>query len=159
MSSVNKVTLIGNLGKDPEIKTFGNGNRVAQLRLATTETWRDKAGERREKTEWHTVIVSVEPLIKFIESRFKKGHKVYIEGKLETRNYESNDGSKKKIYVTEVTVRPFAGEVKLLERAAANSNRQAEDGQDGGYESQDQGGQSQPQSGGRNVGLEDDIPF
>lgn len=156
MSSVNKVTLIGNLGKDPEIKSFQNGGRIANLRLATTETWRDKnSGERREKTEWHSVVVSSEPIVKFIEGRLKKGHKVYVEGKLETRNYEAKDGSGKKVYVTEVVVRPYAGELKMLDRPA-NSNRAA-----GGEPEQDHGSsyeQSQPE-GGRQIGLEDDIPF
>lgn len=156
MSSVNKVTLVGNLGRDPEIKTFQNGGRIANLRIATSEFWRDKTSkERREKTEWHSVVVSSEPIIKFIDGRLKKGHKVYIEGKLETRSYEAKDGSGKKTYVTEVVVRPYAGELKLLDRPA-NSNRAGS-----GEPEQDHGGheESQHQGGSGNVGLDDDIPF
>lgn len=111
--SVNKVILIGNLGRDPEIRSFQNGGRVANLRIATSETWRDKAsGERRERTEWHTVAIFNENLVGVAERFLKKGSKVYIEGQLETRKYEK-DGREQ--YATEVVLRPYRGELTLLD--------------------------------------------
>lgn len=114
MSSVNKVILIGNLGADPEIKEFQSGDKVANLSLATSETWKDKtSGERKEKTEWHRVSVFNQGLIKVIESYLKKGSKIYIEGQLETRSWEQ-DGVKK--YSTEVVLRPYRSELVMLDK-------------------------------------------
>ncbi|MEP9377658.1 single-stranded DNA-binding protein [Aquabacter sp. CN5-332] len=111
--SVNKVILIGNLGRDPEIRSFQNGGRVANLNIATSETWRDKAsGERKERTEWHRVTVFNENLVGVVERFLKKGSKVYIEGQLETRKYEK-DGREQ--YTTEVVLRPYRGELTLLD--------------------------------------------
>ncbi|QRG05160.1 single-stranded DNA-binding protein [Xanthobacter dioxanivorans] len=111
--SVNKVILIGNLGRDPEVKAFQNGGRVCNLSIATSENWRDKAsGERRERTEWHRVVIFNENLVGVAERFLKKGSKVYIEGQLETRKYEK-DG--RETYTTEVVLRPYRGELTLLD--------------------------------------------
>jgi len=111
--SVNKVILVGNLGRDPEIKSFQNGGRVCNLSVATSENWRDKAsGERRERTEWHRVVIFNENLAGVAERFLKKGSKVYIEGQLETRKYEK-DG--RETYTTEIVLRPYRGELTLLD--------------------------------------------
>ena len=111
--SVNKVILVGNLGQDPEVRTMQSGDRVANFSLATSESWNDKAsGERKEKTEWHRVVVFNQGLVKVIENYVKKGSKLYIEGQLETRSWEQ-DGQKK--YTTEVVLRPFRGELTMLD--------------------------------------------
>ena len=111
--SVNKVILIGNLGRDPEARTFQNGSKVVNLRIATSETWRDKAsGERKERTEWHSVAIFNEPLAKIAEQYLRKGSTVYIEGQLETRKWQDKDGQDR--YSTEVVLRPYRGELTLL---------------------------------------------
>src|SRR5665213_1711164 len=108
--SVNKVILVGNLGKDPEIRSLNSGDRVANLSLATSETWRDKAsGERKEKTEWHRIVIFNENLVKVAESYLKKGAKVYIEGALQTRKYTDQQGQEK--FSTEVVLQKFRGEL------------------------------------------------
>jgi single-strand DNA-binding protein len=105
--SVNKVILIGNLGRDPEVRSFQNGGKVCNLRIATSETWRDRnTGERREKTEWHTVAIFNENLVKVAEQYLRKGSKVYIEGQLETRKWQDQSGQDR--YSTEVVLRPYA---------------------------------------------------
>ena len=110
--SVNKVILVGNLGKDPEIRTLNNGDRVANLSLATSETWRDKSsGERKEKTEWHRVVIFNDHIVKTVESYCKKGSTVYLEGSLVTRKYEQNGVEK---YATEVVIQKFNGNLSLL---------------------------------------------
>lgn len=112
--SVNKVILIGNLGNDPEIKTMQSGDKVANLSVATSESWKDKAtGERKERTEWHRVVVLNQGLINVCENYLKKGAKIYIEGQVETRNYENKDGQK--VYTTEIVLRPFRGELTMLD--------------------------------------------
>ncbi|AOZ69515.1 single-stranded DNA-binding protein [Rhodobacter xanthinilyticus] len=117
--SVNKVILVGNLGRDPEVRSFANGGKVCNLRIATSETWRDKAsGERKERTEWHSVAIFSEPLAKIAEQYLRKGSKVYIEGSLETRKWQDQSGQDR--YTTEVVLRPFTGNLTLL------------DGRDGG---------------------------
>lgn len=111
--SVNKVILIGNLGREPEVKTFSNGNRYASLSIATSETWRDKtSGEKKERTEWHRVVVLNDALVGVVEKFLRKGSKVYIEAQIETRKYE-RDG--REAYVTEVVLRPYRGEIVLLD--------------------------------------------
>src|ERR1700722_17620850 len=118
--SVNKVILVGNLGKDPEIRTFQNGGRVASFSLATSESWKDKtSGEKKDKTEWHRVSVLNEHLVGVVERYLKKGAKVYIEGQLETRKWTDKEGQEK--YSTEVVLRPYRGELTMLD--SANSNR------------------------------------
>ncbi|MPT25100.1 MAG: single-stranded DNA-binding protein, partial [Starkeya sp.] len=106
--SVNKAILIGHLGRDPEIRTFQNGGRIANLRLATSETWRDKdTGERKECTQWHSVVIFNEPLVKIAEQYLRKGSKVYVEGQIETRKHVNEAGLER--YFTEVVLRPFHG--------------------------------------------------
>lgn len=112
--SVNKVVLIGNLGKDPEFKTFGSGDKVANFSIATSDTWRDKAsGERREKTEWHRISIFNEHLVKIAEQFLRKGTKVYVEGKLQTRKYTDGQGIER--YVTEIVLAKFRGELTILD--------------------------------------------
>ena len=110
--SVNKVILVGNLGKDPEIRTLNNGDRVANLSLATSESWRDKSsGERKEKTEWHRVVIFNDNIVKVAENYLKKGSTVYVEGQLSTRKYEQNGVEK---YTTEVVIQRFGGNLTML---------------------------------------------
>jgi len=112
--SVNKVIIVGNLGKDPEIRTFQNGGRVASFSVATSESWKDKtSGERKEKTEWHRISVLNENLVGIVERYLKKGAKVYLEGQLETRKWTDKEGQEK--YTTEVVLRPFRGELTMLD--------------------------------------------
>jgi single-strand DNA-binding protein len=164
--SVNKVILIGNLGRDPEVRTFQNGGKVCNLRIATSETWKDRtSGERREKTEWHSVAIFSEPLARIAEQYLKKGSKVYIEGQLETRKWQDQSGQDR--YSTEVVLRPYRGELTLLDgRDGGGSSGGSGGGYGGGY-SDDRGmggyddgrfGGGAPAGGGRSD-LDDDIPF
>lgn len=124
--SVNKVILIGNLGRDPEVRSFQNGGKVVNLRIATSETWRDKAsGERKERTEWHSVAIFNEPLARIAEQYLRKGSKVYLEGQLETRKWQDQSGAER--YTTEVVLRPFTGALTLLDG-------RGEGGGSGGYD-------------------------
>ena len=117
--SVNKVIIVGNLGRDPEVRTFQNGGKVCNLRIATSETWKDRnTGERKERTEWHSVAIFNENLARLAEQYLRKGSKVYVEGKLETRKWQDQSGQDR--YSTEVVLRPYAGELTFL------------DGRDGG---------------------------
>jgi len=114
--SVNKVILVGNLGRDPEVKRLNSGDPVVNLSVATSESWRDKAsGERKERTEWHRVVIYNENLAKVAEQFLRKGSKVYLEGQLQTRKYAASDGVEK--YSTEVVLTRFRGELVLLDRA------------------------------------------
>jgi single-strand DNA-binding protein len=125
--SVNKVILIGNLGKDPEIRRTQDGRPIANLRVATTESWRDKAsGERREKTEWHSVVIFNENLCKIAEQYLKKGAKVYIEGQLQTRKWQGQDGQDR--YSTEVVLQNFNGTLTMLDSRGAGSGAGASAG-------------------------------
>lgn len=111
--SVNKVILVGNLGRDPEVRSFANGGKVCNLRIATSESWRDRnSGERKERTEWHSVAIFNENLAKIAEQYLRKGSTVYIEGQLETRKWTDQQGQER--YTTEVVLRPFRGELTLL---------------------------------------------
>jgi len=119
--SVNKVILVGNLGADPEIRRTQDGRPIANLRLATSDSWRDKTtGERREKTEWHRVVIFNENLCRIAEQYLKKGSKVYIEGALQTRKWQDQSGQDR--YSTEVVLQGFRGELTLLDRAGSSSN-------------------------------------
>ncbi|MBB95835.1 MAG: single-stranded DNA-binding protein [Rhodobacteraceae bacterium] len=112
--SVNKVILVGNLGRDPEVRTFQNGGKVCNLRIATSENWKDRnTGERRERTEWHSVAIFSEPLARIAEQYLRKGSKVYLEGQLETRKWQDQSGQDR--YSTEVVLRPYRGELTLLD--------------------------------------------
>tara|TARA_B100002003_G_scaffold176087_1_gene163965 strand:- start:52 stop:549 length:498 start_codon:yes stop_codon:yes gene_type:complete len=121
--SVNKVILIGHLGRDPELRTFQSGGKVCNLRIATSDSWRDKnTGERKERTEWHTVAIYNEAIADNAERFLKKGSKVYIEGKLETRKWQDQSGADR--YSTEITIRPFGGELTFLDPAGGGEGRQ-----------------------------------
>jgi single-strand DNA-binding protein len=167
--SVNKVIIVGNLGRDPEVRSFPNGGKVVNLRIATSETWRDKAsGEKKERTEWHSVAIFNEALGKIAEQYLKKGSTVYIEGQLETRKWQDQSGADR--YTTEVVLRQFRGELTLLGGRDGGSGGGGGGG--GGYD--DRGGDdyASPSSGGGSRGgssggggggnrpdLDDEIPF
>lgn len=165
--SVNKVILVGNVGNDPEIRTFGNGGKVANLSLATSERWRDRqSGEQKEKTEWHRVAVFGEGLVGVIERYIKKGSKLYIEGKLQTRKWQDRDGNDK--YTTEVVLQGPGSTLTMLD--SRNSGGGSGDGggynQDrGGYGNMDQSGGGGSRSAANMDGpkgdfdLDDEIPF
>ncbi|WP_226661714.1 single-stranded DNA-binding protein [Alteriqipengyuania lutimaris] len=173
--SLNKVMLIGNLGADPEIRSFQNGGKVANLRIATSETWKDRnTGERQERTEWHTVAIFSEGLVNVVERFLKKGSKVYIEGKLQTRKWQDQNGQDR--YSTEVVLRGFDGTLTMLDGAQGGGGGggggfgggQRGGGSGGGYGGGsgggDQGGGWNQGGGGSGGGanyddLEDDIPF
>ncbi len=164
--SVNKVILVGNVGNDPEIRSFNNGGKVANFSLATSENWRDKqSGERREKTEWHRVAIFNDGLVGIVERYVKKGSKLYIEGKLQTRKWTDRDGNEK--YTTEVVLQGFGGALTMLDgRSEGGGNRVGGGGynQDsGGYGDQGSPGQSRSASAqegpAENFDLDDEIPF
>ena len=129
--SVNKVMLVGNLGADPDVRSMQSGDEVCNLSVATSESWNDKAsGERREKTEWHRVVIFNQGLVKVCKNYLKKGAKVYIEGQLETRSWEQ-DGQKK--YTTEVVLRPYRGELTMLDSRGSQGSGEFSNGPQGGY--------------------------
>jgi single-strand DNA-binding protein len=165
--SLNKVQLIGNLGRDPEVRTFQNGGKVCNLRIATSETWKDKnTGERKEKTEWHSVAIFNEGLVRICEQYLKKGSKIYVEGQLQTRKYQDQSGADR--YSTEVVLQGFGGTLTMLdgrsEGGGAGGGAGGSGGgymadQGGGYGGADSGsgggsGQSTPASN-----MDDEIPF
>ncbi len=162
--SVNKVIIVGNLGKDPEVRSFQNGGKVVNLRIATSESWRDKAsGERREKTEWHSVAIFNEALGKIAEQYLKKGSTVYIEGQLETRKWQDQSGADR--YTTEIVVKQYRGELTLLggrDGGGSGGDRGAVPDYGGDYGG---GYDSAPSSGGAKGAsrpsrdMDDDIPF
>ena len=145
--SVNKVILIGNLGRDPETRTFSNGGKVCNLRIATSENWKDRnTGERRERTEWHSVAIFSEPLARVAEQYLKKGSKVYIEGQLETRKWQDQSGQDR--YSTEVVLRPYTSTLTMLDGRGEGGGGGG--GSDGGYD--DRGGYGGSGSGGGSGG-------
>ena len=179
--SVNKVILVGNLGRDPEVRRLGSGEPVVNLRIATSETWRDKqSGERKERTEWHSVVIFNENLAKVAEQYLKKGSKVYIEGQLQTRKWQDQQGVEK--YTTEIVLQRFRGELTILDSRGQGGSDEYGEGGGGSFEDRSSGGGSfgrqspmggsggsrQPaMSGGGSGGgssrssshLDDDIPF
>jgi single-strand DNA-binding protein len=170
--SVNKVIIVGNLGRDPEVRSFQNGGKVVNLNIATSETWRDKAsGERKERTEWHRVAILNEALAKVAEQYLRKGSKVYIEGQLETRKWQDQSGAEK--YTTEIVLRPYRGEMTLLDGREGGSGGGGGGGYDdrGGYDDygsgQGGGGSGASSGGGRGSSapsggrsdMDDEIPF
>ncbi|MFQ8431524.1 single-stranded DNA-binding protein [Amaricoccus sp. W119] len=157
--SVNKVILIGNLGQDPEVRTFGNGGKVCNLRVATSETWRDKnSGERRERTEWHSVAIFSEPLVRVAEQYLRKGSKVYLEGQLETRKWQDQSGQDR--YTTEVVLRPFRSELTMLDgRSEGSGGGYGDERRGGGGYSDDRRGGGYGENRGPAGGLDDEIPF
>ena len=123
--SVNKVILVGNLGKDPEVRTFPNGGKVCNFPVATSETWRDRnSGEKQERTQWHNIAIFSEPLVNIAERFLKKGSKIFVEGQLETRKWQDNTGADR--YSTEVVLRPYKGELTLLDNKSEMDNTQRE---------------------------------
>jgi single-strand DNA-binding protein len=155
--SVNKVILVGNLGRDPEVRRLNSGAMVVNLRVATSESWRDKAtGERQERTEWHNVVIYNENLGKIAEQYLKKGSKVYLEGQLQTRKWQDQSGQDR--YTTEVVIQRFRGELALLDRAGDNVG--ADNGSDFGRRTP-----MENSRGGRSSGaslaeeMDDEIPF
>ncbi|MCC4298677.1 single-stranded DNA-binding protein [Aurantimonas coralicida] len=166
--SVNKVILVGNLGADPEIRRLNSGDAVVNLRIATSESWRDRqSGERRERTEWHNVVIFNENLVKVAEQFLKKGSKIYIEGALQTRSWEDQSGQKR--YTTEVVLQKFRGELQMLD-----GRNEGGGGGGGGYDRGGGGSGRVEQGGGASGGgdrgyggggggssrdLDDEIPF
>ena len=170
--SVNKVILVGNLGRDPEVRRLGSGDPVVNLRIATSETWKDKAsGERKEKTEWHSVVIFNENLARVAEQYLKKGSKVYVEGQLQTRKWTDQQGVEK--YSTEVVLQRFRGELTILDGRSGGASEAGDEepgqiarGGDFGRSSQERrpapsfGGNSGGGSGGSRYNeIDDDIPF
>lgn len=162
--SVNKVILVGNLGRDPEVRSFPSGGKVCNLRIATSESWRDRqTGERKERTEWHSVAIYNENLVRIAEQYLRKGSKVYIEGQLETRKWQDQQGQDR--YTTEVTLRQFRGELTLLDGRGEGGG-----GGGMGYDD-DRGGPAPARRGGGSGGgssdrgfapppdMDDEIPF
>ncbi len=166
--SVNKVIIIGNLGKDPEIRTLNSGERVANLTVATSEQWRDKAtGERKEKTEWHRVVIFNDNLAKIAEQYLRKGSTVYLEGSLQTRKWTDQQGQEK--YTTEIVLQRFNGNLTLL-GGRGDQGGGASSGGGGGYNEYEDsyGGGGAPASAGpkqtskqpaQSFDLDDEIPF
>jgi single-strand DNA-binding protein len=170
--SINKVILVGNLGRDPEIRSTNDGTRIANLALATSETWRDRnSGERKERTEWHRVVIFNERLVEVVEKYVKKGSKLYIEGALQTRKWTDNAGVEK--YSTEIVLQRFRGELTMLDGARGGGGGAMEGGadyDDGGGDPVRYGGTGQSGSGFGGGGgsrsrapasadLDDEIPF
>ncbi|TJZ93006.1 single-stranded DNA-binding protein [Paracoccus gahaiensis] len=165
--SVNKVIIVGNLGQDPEVRSFQNGGKVVNLRIATSETWKDKnSGERQERTQWHTVAIFSEPLGRIAEQYLRKGSKVYIEGQLETRKWQDQSGADR--YSTEVVLRPYRGELTLLDgrSGGGQGGSSGGGGSSDGYEDYNQGAPSGRSGGGASSGggggrpeYDDEIPF
>jgi single-strand DNA-binding protein len=169
--SVNKVIIVGNLGRDPEVRTFQNGGKVCNLRIATSETWKDRnTGERKERTEWHSVAIFNENLARLAEQYLRKGSKVYVEGKLETRKWQDQSGQDR--YSTEVVLRPYAGELTFLDGRDGGSGGGGGGSSSGGDYGGDYGGGSGggsdyggPSGGGGGPArapsrdIDDEIPF
>jgi single-strand DNA-binding protein len=156
--SVNKVILVGNLGADPEIRSLNSGDRVANLRVATSETWRDKSsGERKEKTEWHRVVIFNDNLVKVAEQYLRKGSKIYLEGSIQTRKWADQSGVEK--FSTEIVLQKFRGELTMLDGRGDN----AEAGEGGGYSnggfSSGPKAQSSAPREDFSADLDDEIPF
>ena len=163
MAGVNKVILVGNLGDDPEVRSLNNGGEVVNLRVATSENWKDKDGNRQERTEWHQVVIFNENLGRVAKSYLRKGSKVYLEGQIQTRKWTDNQGNDK--YTTEVVLQRFRGELVLLDSrdgGGGGGSRDFAGGEDfgGGYSS---GGgaqrQQRPQPAAFDTDLDDDVPF
>jgi single-strand DNA-binding protein len=162
--SVNKVILIGNLGKDPKVSNLNSGDRAVSFTLATSESWKDKnSGERKERTEWHNVVVYNENIGRVVEQYCKKGTKVYLEGQIQTRKYTDQSGAEK--YITEIVLQRFRGELTLLDSRGAGEGRES---LGGGEERGPTFGRSSPAErrpalvgggGGGGADLDDDIPF
>ena len=160
---VNRVILIGNLGADPEIRAFPNGGKVANLRIATSESWKDKTtGERKERTEWHSVAIMSEGLVSVAERFLRKGSKVYVEGQLETRKWQDQSGNDR--YSTEVVLRPFSSTLTMLDAPGSNDDRERQQAERRSQQSARQASYDaqRPSGGGRGYsdGIdESEVPF
>ena len=165
MAGVNKVILVGNLGQDPESRTFSNGGEVVNLRIATSESWKDRDGNRQERTEWHSVAIFNENLGRVAKSYLRKGSKVYIEGQLQTRKWQDQSGNDR--YATEIVLQKFRGELVLLDARGEGGGGGSFGGDDfgsssGGGSAIGGGGskpQSRPQPAAFDSDLDDDVPF
>ena len=166
MAGVNKVILVGNLGQDPESRSFANGGEVVNLRIATSENWKDRDGNRQERTEWHSVAIFNENLGRVAKSYLRKGSKVYIEGQIQTRKWQDQSGADR--YTTEVVLQKFRGELVLLdargEGGGGSGGGYDEGASSGGFGGAAYGGggaktQSRPQPAAFDSDLDDDVPF
>jgi len=169
MAGVNKVILVGNLGADPEARSLNNGGEVVNLRIATSETWKDRDGNRQERTEWHQVVIFNENLGRVAKNYLKKGSKVYLEGQLQTRKWTDQNGGDR--YSTEIVLQRFRGELVLLDSREGGSGGGSYGGSSGGYDDGGFGGsafgggggsqrqQSRPQPAAFDTDLDDDVPF
>ena len=164
MAGVNKVILVGNLGQDPESRTFSNGGEVVNLRIATSENWKDRDGNRQERTEWHSVAIFNENLGRVAKNYLRKGSKVYIEGQLQTRKWQDQNGNDR--YTTEIVLQKFRGELVLLDARSEGGSGGSFGGDDYGSSSGGSsfggGGtkpQSRPQPAAFDTDLDDDVPF
>jgi single-strand DNA-binding protein len=160
MSSVNKVILIGNLGRDPEAKSFQNGGELVNLNLATSERWKDRnSGEQKEKTEWHSVVILNDGLVKIAKQYLRKGSKVYVEGQLRTRKWQDREGNDR--YSTEVVLGPFNSVLTLLDKREGDPGRSDYSGYADGRGAGGQAGAGQTGGGGRSFAddPDDDVPF
>jgi single-strand DNA-binding protein len=159
MAGVNKVILVGNLGADPEARSLNNGGEVVNMRVATSESWKDRDGNRQERTEWHNVVIFNENLGRVAKSYLRKGSKVYLEGQIQTRKWQDQSGNDR--YTTEIVLQRFRGELVLLDSREGG-------GRGGDYSDQDFGSelsgggqrqQSRPQPAAFDTDLDDDVPF
>jgi single-strand DNA-binding protein len=156
--SVNRVILVGNVGRDPEIRTTNDGRKIASLSIATSETWKDKStGERKEKTEWHRVVVFQEGLVKVIEQYVKKGAKLYIEGSLQTRKWTDQSGAEK--YSTEVVLQAFNGTLTMLDGGSPAKDRDDDLSTNGGFGAGNSKHEPARGKGNFDKALDDEIPF
>ena len=156
--SVNKVILLGNLGRDPEVRNFPNGGKVANFSIATSENWKDRnTGERRERTEWHNVSITNEALVRVAEQYLQKGSKVYVEGQLETRKWQDQAGNDR--YTTEVVLRPYRGELTMLDSRNSNSDLQGSDYSQLQNTSQNNDFSNSDQENFSSNDMDDEIPF
>lgn len=162
MAGVNKVILVGNIGRDPEVRYAQSGDKIVNFTMATSESWRDKSsGERRERTEWHRIVIFNQGLCDVAEKYLKKGSKVYVEGQLQTRKWTGNDGVEK--YTTEIVLKPFRGEIQMLDTRSGGGGGSSEssagtssgDGSHGSFADEGEGSSS----GGGGPDFDDEIPF
>jgi single-strand DNA-binding protein len=157
MASVNKVILVGNLGRDPETRSFQNGGKVAELRIATSESWKDKnSGERKERTEWHTVKLFTEGLVNVAERYLRKGSKVYIEGALQTRKWQDQAGADR--YATEIVLQGFDAKLVMLDGPQGSGGGAMSNERPGGYGATDSGYRSGTMQS-TDLDLSDEVPF
>jgi single-strand DNA-binding protein len=163
MAGVNKVILVGNLGADPEARSLNNGGEVVNMRIATSENWKDRDGNRQERTEWHNVVIFNENLGRVAKSYLRKGSKVYVEGQIQTRKWTDQSGNDR--YTTEIVLQKFRGELQLLDSRDGGGGGRSAFGED--YEDFGGGGgsagssrpQSRPQPAAFDTDLDDDVPF